>query len=198
MWFGRSVGKGRRSEVKWSVHYLIRFSAPLHLRPRCHTSHHETMHRASFLLLFLPLWKLPRVAALHSGKWCFAGCELALNYADFNDTDAGSKKIRSCQSTLRATSLYLCIDEYCDERGRSEWLRVSNETCIGIANATLPPYDIIAGYSPQERAEIRRLSADEALTYPTAGEVLIPEESFFERAFTTLVWPRSWSRASPI
>lgn len=135
-------------------------------------------------------------AALESGKWCFAGCELALGYVDFNDTGAGAKKITSCRSRLRATSTYLCIDEYCSKDGRENWLHSANETCQHNSNVFLPPFEIIADYTPEDRARIERLTADDAFGYPTLEGVVIPEKSFFERAFKTLVGAQSIPTAS--
>lgn len=126
--------------------------------------------------------------ALRSGKFCFSGCELGLGYANFNDTDPMlSKKIRSCHSILRSTSLYLCFEEYCKDEGREEWLWGANETCRVVADVSMVSYDLIANYAPDDIARIRRLKGEEALSYPSLNEVVIPDEAFFERAFTTLV-----------
>lgn len=125
--------------------------------------------------------------ALRSGEWCFGGCETGVNYVKFNDTGAGSKKTASCESRLRAASLYLCLEEYCEEGGREGWLRGRNETCGRKGNVTLPPFSIIDGYGPDERNGVRRMSAEEAFSWPMLGEVVIPDEELFERAFTTLV-----------
>ncbi|KAL5420011.1 hypothetical protein PMIN03_000223 [Paraphaeosphaeria minitans] len=142
------------------------------------------MRSIAFVLL-LPT----RPIAAHvvrSGKWCFGSCETVVTYATFNDTSPGSKKARLCEGILRATSLYLCIDEFCAESGRETWLQDANDTCIQRVNATLPPYEIIEQFRPEERSGLKRLSADEAFTWPTLNEVVIPDEEFFERAFTTL------------
>ena len=138
------------------------------------------------MLLLLSHTVLGHVAP-RSGEWCFGGCETAINYAKFNDTGSGSKKIRSCESRLRATSLYLCFEEYCTNDGRDAWLENANEACRIKSNATMPPFNIVDRYSPDERNNIRRLSAEEALLWPTLNEVVIPDENLFERAFTTLV-----------
>lgn len=53
----------------------------------------------------------------------------------------------------------------------------------------LPPYDIIADYAGDIDA-VRRLKAEEGMCdgAPIAlGEATIPDESYFERAFRTLV-----------
>ncbi|KAF2265258.1 hypothetical protein CC78DRAFT_515778 [Lojkania enalia] len=126
------------------------------------------------------------VAALRSGNHCFDGCRLTLDYVDFNDTSpAPKKKIRSCQSVLHAKSLYLCINSYCEEFGREDWLRVKDETCLALANTTLPPYSIIANYTRDDLAKVHRLRIEE--TPVLLREIIIPDEVFFNRAFRTLV-----------
>jgi hypothetical protein len=125
--------------------------------------------------------------ALKAGKYCFAGCDLILNYVGFNDTSGVPKKVASCTSKLRALSLYLCIDEYCSDGGRGDWLLDMNDTCQRFANASLPPYSIVAEYGPEGRAALKRLSADEAFSQPILGEEVLPDEVFFQRAFDTLV-----------
>src|SRR4051812_23170710 len=48
-----------------------------------------------YILLFAVLEICNVAAGLRSGKHCFDGCELTLNYVDFNDTDHSlSRKIR--------------------------------------------------------------------------------------------------------
>lgn len=143
------------------------------------------MRSIAFVLLLST--RLLSAHVLRSGKWCFGGCEASINYATFDDTGTGPKKAQSCESILRATSLYLCIDQYCEETGRVAWLRNANETCSQRINATLPPYEIIDQYSSEDRSKIKRLSADEAFTWPSLDKVVIPDEGLFERAFTTLV-----------
>lgn len=144
------------------------------------------MRSIIFVLLFFARSIAARTAP-REGKWCLDGCELVINYAKFNDTGAGSKKIQSCESTIRATSLYLCIDEYCGSSGLLDWLQSANATCHEKSNATLPPYNIIDRYGPNDRAGFKRLGADEALTFPMLDEVIIPEERLFARAFDTVV-----------
>lgn len=144
-----------------------------------------------YILLFALLEICNVAAGLRSGKHCFDGCELTLNYVDFSDTDHSlSKKIRTCRSELRASSLYLCIDQYCKEGGRKQWLIGANETCLRISNVTLPSYTIIERFTPEDVANLRRLHAEEGMwnSDPTVlNEVVIPDEAFFERAFKTLV-----------
>lgn len=129
-------------------------------------------------------------AALRSGKHCFGGCDLTLNYIDFNDTGPSlSKKIRSCRSVLHAQSVYLCYAVYCGEEGRGEWLRGLNETCEATVGENIPPWSVVEDYAQDDIARVRRLHADEASWErkpPPFGEVVIPDGAFFERAFKTL------------
>jgi hypothetical protein len=122
------------------------------------------------------------------GEHCFMGCELSINYVDFNDMGLALRKVEPCQSKLRATSLYLCIDEYCSDQGKEEWLWATNKTCQLIANTSMPPYDIIAEYGPDRRAALRRVSAAEAFAHPLMKEPWLPDGPFFTRAFKTIVW----------
>lgn len=151
-----------------------------HLPPR-------VFMRSLATVVILSTTSIAAHVAQRSGKWCFEGCETTINYANFNDTGPGSKKVRSCNGVLRATSLYLCIDEYCEEPGRLEWLQDANETCFQRANTPLPPYHIIDRYNDEQRVSFRRISADEAFTTPTLSEIVLPDHDFFERAFTSLV-----------
>lgn len=134
---------------------------------------------------------LPHVAkALYPGKWCPIACDTTLNYATFNDTDAWlSRKVRSCRSELRITSLYLCFDHFCQDDGERElWIEQQSPWCDEYAGVTLPNYqDVLERWKPDERKAVKRLKVDEALKFPILGEFVVPDSGFFERAFTTLV-----------
>ncbi|KAF2714712.1 hypothetical protein K504DRAFT_456908 [Pleomassaria siparia CBS 279.74] len=138
-----------------------------------------------FLILFAgSSWS---VFALESGRSCFEGCLYALNCLDFNDTNpALSRQTRTCQSVLRATSLYLCVEKYCTDEGRANWLNKNNATCQTSTGVSLPPYDVIAGH---DFDGVRRLKAEEGMCGSAPihlGEPTIPDDLFFERAFRTL------------
>ncbi|KAH6625641.1 ferric-chelate reductase-like protein [Boeremia exigua] len=129
-------------------------------------------------------------AALFSGKWCPRACDLTLGYATFNDTDPWlSRKVRQCRSDLRITSMYLCFDEFCslEDREVPKFIAEHSEWCDEHAGVTLPSFhDVIARWSPEERAKLPRHSADEADTWPVLNTVVLPESDFFRRAITTL------------
>ncbi|KAF2105447.1 ferric-chelate reductase-like protein [Lophiotrema nucula] len=139
-------------------------------------------------LVFFSLGICHGAIALKSGKHCLSACELNLNYVTFNDADAKvSFKVKACQSRLRAASLYLCFAEYCTQDGRDEWLREENTGCQRLANLTLPPFDIVSNYTPEDVARVRRLPADRGSSGIILNEVVIPDANFFDRAFQTLV-----------
>jgi hypothetical protein len=170
---------------------LIRFSHPAYqILPPQHSTSRPSMHFAWCIHLFL-LGLADVVSALRSGKWCPRACELTLNYATFNDTDLWlSRKVRQCRSDLRIVSLYLCFDEFCSlEDGRvSEYIADSSEWCDEHAGVTLPPFrQTVDGWTPEDRAQVPRLSAAQAVTWPVLNTTVLPEHGFLERAFTTLV-----------
>lgn len=142
------------------------------------------------LFIFSLLVPYNVVAASYSGRWCPIACDTTLNYATFNDTNSWlSKKVRSCRSGLRATSLYLCFDEFCDDgKERDRWIREQSSWCDKHAGVTLPNYhDMVDRWKPEDRRGVKRFTADEAMKFPVLDGVVIPDARFFARAFTTMV-----------
>jgi hypothetical protein len=128
--------------------------------------------------------------ALCAGKYCPLACETSINYVTFNDTDSWlSRKVRQCRSEFRVTSLYLCFDEYCkDDEETEAWLGDQTSWCEEHAGVTLPTFrDVMDRWTPDGKAEVRRLHADQALSFPSLNEIVIPDGRFFQRAFSTLV-----------
>ncbi|KAJ4983319.1 ferric reductase like transmembrane component [Stagonosporopsis vannaccii] len=128
--------------------------------------------------------------ALRSGKWCPRACDLTLGYATFNDTDPWlSRKVRQCRSDLRINSLYLCLDEFCSLQDGEvpKFIAENNEWCDEHAGITLPSFhDIVERWTPEDRTQLPRHSAEKAVTWPILTTVVLPEDDFFQRAFTTL------------
>ena len=158
--------------------------------PTCNHTSRPSMHFAWCISLLL-FTLTDVVSALRSGKWCPRACELTLNYATFNDTDPWlSRKVRQCRSDLRIVSLYLCFDEFCSlaDGEVSEYIADSSEWCDEHAGVTLPPFhQTVDGWTPEDRAQVPRLSAAQAVTWPVLNTTVLPEHDFLERAFTTLV-----------
>jgi hypothetical protein len=129
-------------------------------------------------------------SALDSGKFCPAACDFTLNYATFNDTGPGlSKRVRSCHSELRITSVYLCFAQYCEDDGaREQWIRDGSQWCNAHAGVELPGYHQVAdNWTGSDIARIHRLNVEEAMLFPVLIELALPDSRFFERAFMTMV-----------
>ncbi|CBX97522.1 similar to ferric-chelate reductase [Plenodomus lingam JN3] len=108
-----------------------------------------------------------------------------------DDTDSWlSKKVQSCTSNLRITSLYLCYDEYCqDDAFKAESIDEQSRWCNEHTNVTLPDYhSVVNRWKSSHPRDVTRLSAEDAFKWPVPvlGEVVVPDASFFERAFTTI------------
>jgi hypothetical protein len=156
-------------------------------------------HSTATALLVLGITHL--TDGLKQSEFCFDGCELTLNYVAFTDASTTlPKKVRRCRSIHYASSLYLCISQYCKNDGRDAWLVERNEDCRRLVNETLPPYDIVYDYAPEDVANLRRLHAEEGLwnakNKTSLSEVVIPDETFFEQAYKTLVRRLPYSRSS--
>jgi hypothetical protein len=127
--------------------------------------------------------------AAYSGKFCPSACDLTLNYATFTDTDPWlAKKVRSCRSDLRTTSLYLCFAKYCEDDSSLQWIEEAIPWCSEHAGVTLPDlHNIVDKWSEQEKAAIRRMGATEAKAFPVLDEITLPDAQFLGQAFTTMV-----------
>jgi hypothetical protein len=162
-------------------------SLNLALSPACTTF--QPPMRAP-LHIVLGLIHLHVVDALYSGRFCPAACDFTLNYPTFNDTDPGlSKKVRSCKSELRITSLYLCFTQFCEEDSAEDvWLGDEILWCDEHADVTLPNlHDVVDNWTEQDIAAIKRLDVNEAESLPLLNELVLPDARFFEQAFTTMV-----------
>lgn len=127
--------------------------------------------------------------ALNSGNFCPLACAFTLGYPSFNDTDAWlAKRVRSCRSELHITSLYLCFDRFCEDDGEREiWISSQWPWCEEHAGVALPGFHhVVDRWSIDEKEAVKRLGAEEAMSSPVFGEVVLPDDRFFDRAFTTM------------
>ncbi|KAJ0159241.1 hypothetical protein CTA2_10070 [Colletotrichum tanaceti] len=129
-----------------------------------------------------------------SGGICFDSCTSTLGAPRFNDTQSyngtlpvRSKLIASCESRLHITSLYLCADLHCDLTHRVAGLSDLNHTCQTYMNTSLPPFEIVAHYSDEEIAGLRRLTQDEGVDHTVLNEVVLPADAFYQIWVDTLV-----------
>ncbi|OHW96890.1 ferric reductase like transmembrane component [Colletotrichum incanum] len=159
------------------------------------------VHRALLptLIAALCLFANSASALVGSGGVCFDSCSYALRAPRFNDTQsyngtmpAKSKLIASCESRLHITSLYLCADLHCDLTHRVAGLSDLNHTCQTYMNMSLPPFEILANYSSDEIAGLRRLTQEESVEKTVLNEVVLPADAFYQIWVDTLIWVRRW------
>lgn len=145
---------------------------------------------ATTLLVSFILTKSTVVAYKPTGKYCPQSCEITLDYVSFNDTDAGlSKKIRHCRSDKHITSVYICLNTYCQSYNAdiAQWLDEQDTWCYQHDKQHLPDYhDVIGSWSPEQIAQIRRFDYTESQSWPVFDTVVLPNDSLFERTFSTL------------
>lgn len=144
------------------------------------------------ILIFISsLWTFAHVAhSKYSGKWCPVACETTLNYATFNDTDAWlSRKVRSCRSNLHIASLYLCFEDFCSEETLiNAWIEEHRLWCDEHAGVVIPTYhDVVSNWTSDEKDKLPRLAAEKAMKWPVLNDIMLPDNNFFKRAFTTMV-----------
>jgi hypothetical protein len=169
--------------------YLIELSDRTPPTPYHHfrTTDLSTMRVPTRVFCFLALHHVTH--ALKSGNFCPSACAFTLGYPSFNDTDTWlAKKVRSCRSELHITSLYLCFDHFCEDDGeRENWISNQRPWCDEHAGVALPAFhDVVDRWSVDEKARLKRLDAQEAMSSPVLGEVVLPDDRFFDRAFTTM------------
>ncbi|GKT92170.1 ferric reductase like transmembrane component [Colletotrichum tofieldiae] len=159
------------------------------------------VHRALLpaLVAALCLFANSASALAGSGGVCFDSCSYTLRAPRFNDTQsyngtmpAKSKLIASCESRLHITSLYLCADLHCDLTHRVAGLSDLNHTCQTYMNTSLPPFEILANYSSEEIAGLRRLTQEEGVETTVLNEVVLPADAFYQIWVDTLIWVRHW------
>ncbi|GJC84319.1 ferric/cupric reductase transmembrane component B [Colletotrichum liriopes] len=159
------------------------------------------VHRALLptLVAALCLFANSASALVGSGGVCFDSCSYTLRAPRFNDTQsyngtmpAKSKLIASCESRLHITSLYLCADLHCDLTHRVAGLSDLNHTCQTYMNTSLPPFEILANYSSEEIAGLRRLTQEEGVETTVLNEVVLPADAFYQIWVDTLIWVRHW------
>jgi hypothetical protein len=70
----------------------------------------------------------------------------------------------------------------------SKFIAETSEWCDEHAGVTLPPFhDVVDEWSPEKRAQLPEYAAEKAFKWPVLNTVVLPDEEFFERGFTTLV-----------
>ncbi|KAF4819974.1 Ferric/cupric reductase transmembrane component B [Colletotrichum siamense] len=121
------------------------------------------------------------------GGLCYDTCINTIRQPHFNDTaPAKSKLPQSCKSLLHIKSLYLCTHLHCDAPHRDAGLGMQNATCQQYMNVSLPPLEIIGGYSEEEIKGLRRLTKEEGTAQTVLNEVVLPAEPFYQIWYNSL------------
>ncbi|KAI0004351.1 ferric reductase like transmembrane component [Xylariaceae sp. FL0662B] len=128
------------------------------------------------------------------GAPCFEACEWTVRPIKFTDPAGLSPipRVRSCQSHLALTSLYLCTAFYCTASERTAGLDALNVTCQTSVQLSIPPFSLIANYTADDISHVRRLQHSEWDDAVTFAEAVIASDQFFTLVFDTLY---SWAYA---
>lgn len=122
-----------------------------------------------------------------AGPMCFDACQMTLREPFFEDVRKGSSKTaRNCLSRLALTSLYLCLEVHCRPESRAPGLAARNESCVRSLQTPILPYDIIANYTDDVVAGLRRITDDEVDHILVLNEAVLPSDEFYADAHDTL------------
>lgn len=125
------------------------------------------------------------VAATAEPDISYSACETALNHVHF---DANATRLaETCESRLRHLSLYLCIRTHQTGDAWIDGLNTQNETCQKWLGVSLPPFDIIANYTDDDVAWLRKLSYEDRVNKISLNEVVAVSDRLYTIAYDTLV-----------
>lgn len=93
-----------------------------------------------------------------------------------------------CRSQRAVTSMYLCLDMFCEQDARAAEVAALNETCVGADMDALPPISIISNYTPGDIERLRHIRLGETFApNATVKEVVVPAFELYKAWFDTLV-----------
>jgi hypothetical protein len=125
-----------------------------------------------------------------SSDVCLESCQSALGSVVFQDVDYSATKAvkQICRSRNAVTSLYLCLDMYCEREARSSELAALNQTCVLLGANPVPPFSIIANYTAGDIERLRHIKLfEEFAPGETVDEVVVPALDLYNAWFDTLV-----------
>lgn len=150
------------------------------------------------LLLLLSLAALVRAAA-YTKPLCLYACRNCVDSVRFRDVPQGtSAGAASCESALKLTSLYLCMDARCGAGARDDGLGLLNETCREDFGLSVPPFEtVVANYTLEDIAKLRRVNGmDDPPAKEVFEEPVMVSAEYFRLWFGTLVCAQCISRSS--
>ncbi|KAM3455216.1 hypothetical protein NHJ6243_008622 [Beauveria neobassiana] len=154
---------------------------------------------ASFgLLLLLPgrcAASAPALAGTNTSAWaedgplCLQSCKDSLWRIPFGDVPEETRPAQKvCTSRLELRSMYLCFGLYCLPEAKELAYGELYETCLAQEGVSIPPLDIVAGYTREQIGEMDRVNRGD--TYAPGDKVdqlMIPASALFAAWYRTLV-----------
>ncbi|KFG87192.1 hypothetical protein MANI_113140 [Metarhizium anisopliae] len=137
------------------------------------------------LVVRLAAAKPPR----RSADLCLQSCQNALAPVRFSDAEVlpAKSRVEMCRSQRAVTSMYLCLDMFCEQDARAAEVAALNETCVGADMDALPPISIISNYTPGDIERLRHIRLGETFApNATVKEVVVPAFELYKAWFDTL------------
>ncbi|POR39115.1 Uncharacterized protein TPAR_00674 [Tolypocladium paradoxum] len=112
---------------------------------------------------------------------CSSACRKCFKSVVFGPADpAESKFEQSCRNRLALSSSYLCFHLYCAAEARDAALAALNDSCQEILHAPIPPFSLVANYTADDIARLRRINKDDSFgPDEPLNEVALPSPDFF-------------------
>ncbi|KAJ6784651.1 hypothetical protein PWT90_03214 [Aphanocladium album] len=138
------------------------------------------------LMLLLPLGAVARTGTNSSawapdGPLCLQSCKDSLWQVPFGDVPHGTSAAQKlCTSRLELRSTFLCLRLYCLPEARDQAYEELYETCLAQAGVSIPPLDIVAGYTREQIGEMERVHQDDKFAPDEKVEqLMIPASALF-------------------
>ncbi|KAF4122223.1 FAD-binding domain [Geosmithia morbida] len=121
------------------------------------------------------------------GSFCAEACGNSLAKVPFTDADPElTPEENRCSSRLHLQSMYLCLGLHCDVEIRLDALRDLNQTCQSNTGLTLPPYNIVSGFTDDEISHLPRVNTTSSGQGPVYDEPVLPTPYLYTVWFKTL------------
>ncbi|PNY24359.1 Uncharacterized protein TCAP_05704 [Tolypocladium capitatum] len=134
------------------------------------------------------LWAQP-VFAGTTESTCASACRECFQSVWFEPVDpAESRFEQSCRNRLALSSAYLCLRLNCAAEARDAALAALNASCEETFHAPIPPFSLVADYTADAIAHLRRIDKDASFgPHEPLDEVVLPSPDFLRVWNETLV-----------
>ena len=160
------------------------------LRPTLHEpvlpSNNATGPGMRSLLILLPLLGATQTVSAEIERICANACRKCFQSVTF--APAAPKFEQSCRNRLALSSSYLCFHLNCGADDRDAALASLNASCQEILRVSIPPFSLVADYTADDIARLRRVTKDDSFGADDAlDEIVLPSPDFFRVWNDTLV-----------